>query len=343
MRKHISTVAVTTLLLLSAPARVSADELAPAAEKLVQQSIGLRRGGRDREALQQLEKAESLAPSSLRIVVHLANTHQALGNWLEAAEYLERALQSEKDEYVARHQKTLEKAFEVVSRRIGRVEIGGAPAGAEVRLSGRLIGTLPMAEPARATVGDYTLEVSHPGYYPASRPLSVRPQGLVRESVDLREVPAGTDPSAEGAAAGAESARPGRGDVGVEQAAASDSWLPWGLGVASGVAAATGLSAWVIREQHAERYNDDTRCYNVVGQTRDELCGSEREAAGTAQTVAVVSGVTAVLMAAGAVFVGVGGGSAPAAAAAGKPRPPLAFGNLACDVLVEGVRCSGSF
>src|SRR5688572_6506463 len=148
----------------AAPAEAAAS---PEVEALVQQGIELRRTGRDPEALAAFQAAVEREPS-FRNKLHLAAAHQALGHWQEADSLLREALRADDDPYVRRHRATLERAAEFVGRRMGNLDVQGGPEGAEVRVNGKLQGTLPLAAPLRVPVGSYTLEVRLDGYYSVS-------------------------------------------------------------------------------------------------------------------------------------------------------------------------------
>lgn len=256
----------------------------PDADHFVARGIALRAEGKDSEALQAFQQAEALDPSSVRVQIHLATVYQALGNWLLADEYLSRALARQNHPYINRHRQVLEDAKRVIDSNIGRLELDGDPPGAEIYLSGRALGTLPLAEPARSTVGSYVLEVRSPGYYPLRRPISIVGGGLVRESVHLQpESPDGPGRPVTSADAG--SARFG----GIEDAPPSRVWLTWTFAGAAIVAGTTAAGAVIFREVHAERWNDNTRCLEAA-RTRAEVCGDERDKVETAETVAWVSG-----------------------------------------------------
>jgi tetratricopeptide (TPR) repeat protein len=301
----------------------------PEVEKLVARGIELRNDGKDSEALKTFQKAAEIDPDSVRVQLHLATVYQALGNWLMADDYLTLALRRENHPYVSRHRKALEEAQRVINANIGRLEVEGEPAGAEVRLNGHLVGTLPLAEPVRVTVGQYMLEVRLDGHYTARRPIVIAGRALVRESVSL-EALASEDRTAEKPEGGV--LRPAaRG--GTEDTSASRPWLTWTLVGLGGAAAVTTVAAVVSRELHAGRWNDNARCLEV-DRTREEVCGSEREKAETAGTVAVVGAVATGLFAAGAlanVFV-----FAPSAA-------PGDVGVSGCALAIGGVSCFGSF
>ena len=143
------------LLAHVAQAQSSASEHSddPAAERLVSRGIELRAQGQDSRALEAFQQAEAIDPDSVRVQIHLATVHQALGNWLLADDYLSKALARRDHPYVIRHLQALEDAKRVIDANIGRLEVEGEPPGAEVRLNGRVMGTLPLAAPIRTRTG----------------------------------------------------------------------------------------------------------------------------------------------------------------------------------------------
>jgi tetratricopeptide repeat protein/PEGA domain-containing protein len=302
----------------------------PEADRFVTEGIALRAQGRDADALKAFEKAAELDPDSVRVQIHLATVYQALGDWLKADDYLSLALSRSNHPYVNRHRQVLEDAKKVIDANIGRLEVEGEPAGSEVRLNGRLVGTLPLASPVRATIGSYVLEVQYPGHYPVSRPIVITGGGLVRELIDLEPT------SATAAGRGAEGTFTGNsnGTGPGADLAAPRTWLTWTLAGAAGVAGAISIGAIISRESHADHWNDDARCLEA-GRTREEVCGDERQKAETAGTVAWVTGVTAGLFATGAVL-----------NALGVFEPEVGStqaGLQGCGVSLRGAGCFGTF
>jgi tetratricopeptide (TPR) repeat protein len=253
-------------------------------EPFVQRGIDLRKIGRDTEALAIFEDALLKAPSSVRLKVHLAATHQALGQWVEADRYLAEALRQSDDAYVRRHRPTIERAYEFVGQRLGSLDVVGEPEGAELVLSGRSIGQLPLAAPVRVPIGSYVLEVRKEGYYSVTRPVAIGGGTLLRESVML-----GPRAAAAPALAMASDPAPSRsdGDTG------SPRWLTWTLTGTGLAAAVVSVVAFQIREDHAERWNSDA-CL-LSGYTRGQVCPDELDAGRNAERwgigSAVLSGV----------------------------------------------------
>jgi hypothetical protein len=304
----------------------------PDADRFVARGIALRAEGKDSEALQAFQQAEALDPSSVRVQIHLATVYQALGNWLLADDYLSKALARQNHPYINRHRQVLEDAKRVIDSNIGRLEVEGDPPGAEIYLSGRALGTLPLAEPVRSTVGSYVLEVRSPGYYPLRRPISIVGGGLVRESVHLQPT-SPDEPAGPVAPAGAEAARFG----GVEEAPPSRVWLTWTFAGAAIVAGTTAAGAVIFREVHAERWNDDTRCLEAE-RSRAEVCGDERDKVETAETVAWVSGGLAGLFLVGAAVNAFAFQPDP-----GSGSPSAGLEVQGCSVGLAGASCFGRF
>ena len=307
------------LMFLSLPAEARPTDSAASEQSagLVDQSIRLRRQGNDADALTALRQAVELDPDSIRARVHLATCFQAVGDWLAADLQLSEALRHPDDPYVQRHREALESAHRVIGDRIGTLDIGGEPAGAEVLMNGQMVGLLPLPEPIRATVGEYTLQVRKHGHYPISRPVTIRSRTLTRESVQLTQVGAdGTamsDVSAEG------SSFLGSTLTGVEVKPMSplerDSgvpgWVTWSLVGLSGAAAVTSVTGLLIQDANASRWNDDSQCLNVAGMSRQELCPDERDTARSANSVALVSGAAALMFGAGALLIAIFGDEEP--------------------------------
>jgi PEGA domain-containing protein len=341
--RHWSSVATSSLLvcslLLSFGEHAHAQEQNPSAnaaqvEDLLERGIELRRNGKDGEALVLFRQAADLDPDSARAQAHLGVTNQALGRWLSAETYLKDALGHTGDPYIERHRAALERALEAVKDHIGTLAVDGGPAGADVSLNGRSIGRLPLAAQPVA-VGSYLLEVSLAGHYSVSRPVIIARRALTREGVEL--VPHGKGEQA--AAGGGVGVSAGLGGSGARPEQDTfvktfPSWVPWTLGGASAASAAVATIFWVKRNEHADRWNDDDRCLNIVGQSRETLCADERDKGEQAQTIAIVGASLSAAFAAGAIWTALSGESKPAPASAGLE---------ACTLSPVGLACSGRF
>jgi tetratricopeptide (TPR) repeat protein len=255
------------------------------ADDLVAQGIALRRSGQDAQALAVFQRAEVLEPGSARIQVHLAASHQALGEWEAADRYLTRALAQMNDPYVQRHQSMLASARRRIDAHIGSIEVSGGPPGTQVWLNGRLVGKLPMSETVRIEGGIYTLEARLPRHYPVTRSVAIAGGSLVRESIRLQPVS-----SAEGASSPAVSADEQPLEASADTSGSgTPEWLTWTLaGLTVGAAAGTAY-AWTVRESHADNWNNDNDCLRQ-GRTREDVCSDELDAGKSAETWMWVGG-----------------------------------------------------
>jgi len=291
-------------------------------EPFVQRGIDLRKLGRDTEALAIFEDALLKAPNSVRLKVHLASTHQALGQWVEAERYLSEVLRQPDDAYVRRHRETIEKAYEFVDHRLGSLDVVGEPDGAELVLSGRSIGRLPLAAPLRVPIGSYVLEVRKEGYYSVTRPVAIGGGTLLRESITLGPRPA----------PGPEYATPvdsTRGDEGN----GSPRWLTWTLTGTGLVSAAVSVIAFQVRENHAQRWNSDA-CLQP-GLTRGQVCPRELDDGRDAERWGIATGILSGVLLGGALTSYVL-----------ERRPPTEAPVVAiegCGVGVASAACFGSF
>jgi hypothetical protein len=259
------------------------------ADSLIERGIALRKSGADADALPLFQQAEQLDPESTRVKVHLAATYQALGQWEAADRYLTRALEHPGDPYVQKHQATLATARRTIDGHIGQLRILGGPKGTEVRLNGRSIGTLPLADTVRVEAGIYTLEARLPGHYPVTRSVALAGGVLVRETIEL-------EPQ------GAREERPAPMSATAPAPQVEEShtnWWAWtfgGLAVASGVLA---VGAWATREKHADTWNDDEECLRP-NRSRESVCGSELDKGQKAETWMWIGGGAAVAFSAAA-------------------------------------------
>jgi hypothetical protein len=326
------------LIALSLPSRAEAapptdpDEL----ESAILAGIELRKGGNDDAALDLFLKLDRDNPGSVRLMLQVTAAAQAAGRWLVAYEYLRKAAAFKGDPYYQRNRVAIRSVEEAVGQHVGQFRAVGEPSGAEVRLSGKRIGTLPLAEPVAVELGSYVLEVSKPGYYPLRRDVTFAPGAtLNQEVVELRPNAA---PSAQLATSAA--AEPPASDF---SASADRSWwrshsLTWVLGgVTLAAAATTGGALWV-RERSAERWNDDSKCLDTqqAGRTRAEVCGSERSTAKTAGNVALGAGVVTAVFATATLTQLLFSWGAPAHATQARHSP-------SCSAGLGSFACSGTF
>lgn len=150
----------------------AADDGQAQADKLIRHGVDLRRRHDDEAAAREFQKAYDLVRSP-RAAAQLGLAEQALGRWEEAERHVEEALAAGTDAWVAKNRATLEEALGTIQVHVGRVEVMGDPAGAEVSVNGRSVGALPLPDPVKVSAGQVDVEMHAPGYLSAQRTLTI--------------------------------------------------------------------------------------------------------------------------------------------------------------------------
>jgi PEGA domain-containing protein len=294
--------ALGCLLALSSPALAAEKS---EVEKEIDLGLDLREKGQDREALGHFQKAYELSHGA-RSLAQMALAEQALGIWVDAEAHLKQALETKHDKWIRANHAALEGALAVIQRRVGSLEILANVAGAEVRINGQMIGTLPFSAPVRVVAGNAVVDITAEGYRPYSLSVTIPANGLARETIALVPKPR-EEPKAEIAAPPSppsetrHEATPANAgerapDVSAKTEAPSDNedLAIWAYVAAGGAVAGVtlGVIELLARNSHINKYNDDLVCL-VNGKTRGENCGAEKSAgdrAGTISTIGFVAG-----------------------------------------------------
>jgi hypothetical protein len=274
------------------------DETADAAA-LIDEGLALRRSGDDAVAAERFRAAIERGGGP-RAIAQLGLAEQALGSWLEAEAHLVEALAAD-DPWIARRAATLRESLEAVRAHIGLVLIEGNVEGALIRVNGREIGALPLAEPVRVEEGTAIVDARAEGHFAIQRPVAIvagqtaRVQlALVARERESIEGPIEARPLESNEAARETLSRevpPPTPDT------TSENFLIAGiatLGV-SALSAIAMIIALAVREANVLVWNDDTIC---TPPDREPECESEgstlRSAEHWAIGLGVASGIGAV-------------------------------------------------
>lgn len=157
-------------------------------EAEIARGVAMRRDGRDQAALEVFQSVWTTTRAP-RALAQVALAEQALGRWVEAEEHLVEALGGSVDGWVRARLPVLQAALAEIRRHVGRLDVGGDPAGAEVLVEGRVVGTLPLPRALRVRTGSLTFTVRREGYVPVTRTVQVEASYPSRETVALQRVP----------------------------------------------------------------------------------------------------------------------------------------------------------
>lgn len=234
---------------VSAPGSAPGPAAAPApgvtevaeSDALILEGVKLREQGKDAEALAVFVRAQALAPTP-RALAQRALAEQALGDWVQADAHLREALAASDDPWIARNRQALDGALAVIGDHLGQLQVNGGVAGAELRLDGQLVGTLPLGGPLRVVVGRPMLEVTAAGYHPVRREIAIKAGSLSTETIEL--VPLPQYPTTAAPPGEPAHAAPATATVNSDQASTSK-LEPFVFWTAAGVTAVVGgLTLW---------------------------------------------------------------------------------------------------
>lgn len=270
-RRTVVAATVAAALFVSAGRATGAD-----ASELIKEGIALRRQGDDAGGLQKFQQAYE-AQQTPRTLAQIALAEQALGRWAAAHDHLAAALAASSDPWISRNQAALTRALTDIQPHVGRLEILGGPAGANVRVNGVSSGSLPLPGALTVATGSVLIEIAAPGFHPAQRSTLVRAGQITRESFDpltpvaqstADATPAtprsATEPSTVGPAASGVNGGPGEGQPDAarppqdanepSRLRLSAKWVAGGIGAAALVG---GTIAYVLHKSSASEFGRD--------------------------------------------------------------------------------------
>jgi hypothetical protein len=310
------------LLLACASAAYGEPESRTAAEvqseDWIARGIALRRTGDDAGALTLFERAYALDPSS-RAEAQIALAHQALGHWLEAESRLAAVLNYHDDPWVEEHRAVLLESLAAVEQQLGWLVIESEPTGAEIWLDGEPRGVTPLATPLHVTAGEHQVDLRR-ARVTIHRPIQVEAASRTYLSVAFAPMPQ----AASATAAPPPQAEPPRSHFDPRTAA----WIALGGSSALLIAGTVGQ---IVREHQASIYNDDSVCAPQGSESRYDRCGSHRDLANTAQTLAIAGFVGAGLAAVASVAMFASGSPKTDKEPRQAARCVLGIGALLCE------------
>lgn len=190
-------------------------------EALMSEGVSLRRSGDDRAALKRFQQAYGLNKTA-RALAQIGLAEQAIGSWGAADRHLREALEAKDDPWIVKNGRSIEQALVVISAHVGRLEVSGTPAGAEVRVDGEMVGQLPLPRPVTVTAGGVAVEIRAPGHVPIVRATDVGARALTRETFTLQSMFPTADARA-GGGAGARQDKDASGAADISGSASSPS------------------------------------------------------------------------------------------------------------------------
>jgi tetratricopeptide (TPR) repeat protein len=327
--------AASALIGLALPRLAAAQAPAQAVENpdaLIRQGLNRRHLGDNQGAYRLFMRAYS-AQRTPKAAAQLGSCEFEIGLWVEAESHITEALRAANDDWVNANREPLIQVLNNVRKLLGRLEVVGRPAGAEVEVAGRSVGRLPLDGPLRVAKGEIAMRVTAAGHRPFQRTVTVAANELAQVVVELDRI-------APGEAAVVQPLRPVvRNPYGVpaardpgqlldHPAAATADWRVPAAWASAGVAALLGTGAAIgayLAYSNTKQFNDYTNAPNTANKRCNQRaldegggrCPGWLSAAENARTLALASGVGAGAAALAAVIFFT---TAPRASGEGQPQ-----------------------
>jgi hypothetical protein len=245
------------LTALDGSARAADDE-----DALIRRGVELRKGGDDRAALPEFERAYRIARSP-RAAAQLGFAEQALAMWPQAETHVSESLRAKDDPWINKNRAVVEESLRTIRAHVGRIEIAGGQPGAAVAVNGQRVGTMPLAVPVAVSAGPVDIEVKAAGYQPAIKTVTVAAGEYARVSFALV-----ADQPLAGVPPGAPAVLPVAPLVSAAPVAATDAGAgadagrgrrvaALGIGAAGVVAIGAGIVCTLVGRNKFDAINDD--------------------------------------------------------------------------------------
>lgn len=139
-------------------------------------------------ALDIYREAYALFPTA-RGTAQLGLCEETLGDLGPAEIHLDEALKQRKDPWIKQKQKDLRAALKRIQKQAGTLNVSGTPAGTEILVNERAVGTLPLAGPLRVTTGVVKVRARKKGYAEVEQMVDVTARSSRQVLITLSEAP----------------------------------------------------------------------------------------------------------------------------------------------------------
>jgi len=151
------------------------------ADDLIARGLELRRQSKPEQALEMFQRANALAPSP-RTLGQMGLVEASLEHWLDAEAHLTGSLATPDDPWVRKNRTFLDQALTVSRGHVGELVITG-PAGTDVAVDGRHVGTLPAVQPVKLVQGTAVVTANGAGFSDFSKTVAI--QGGAKTSLAI--------------------------------------------------------------------------------------------------------------------------------------------------------------
>jgi hypothetical protein len=141
------------------------------ADALIAKGLDLRRQEKPTDALDLFQRAHAIAPSP-RTLGQMGLVEASLQRWADAEAHVTAAIATPNDPWVRKNRSFLDQALATARSHIGELEIIG-PAGTEISIDGKPVGSLPAIPVIRRSEGQVTVAASGAGFKDFTKTASI--------------------------------------------------------------------------------------------------------------------------------------------------------------------------
>jgi hypothetical protein len=158
----------------------------PGPDELITRGLELRRQSKPEQALEMFQRAHALAPSP-RTLGQMGLVEASLEHWLDAETHLTGSLATPDDPWVGKNRTFLDQALKISRDHVGVLVITG-PAGTDVAVDGKHVGTLPAVQPMKLAQGNAVVTANGAGFKDFSKTVAI--EGGAKTSLAIALDPA---------------------------------------------------------------------------------------------------------------------------------------------------------
>ena len=187
MIRQLGMIIMLAVVVVRVPVAHAQIDSKAAAREHFEKGVAAFNEGRFAEAALEFESAYKLSPAPV-VLYNIGQVDVALGRSVEAVDAFERYLADGATTISAERRAEVQAEIEKQRAQSGTIAVQTDPAGASIRIDGRLIGTTPLPSPVRVAAGKHTVEARLAEYSPQDRDVDVTGKKPVRIEIKLNPV-----------------------------------------------------------------------------------------------------------------------------------------------------------
>ncbi|MBI5538235.1 MAG: PEGA domain-containing protein [Deltaproteobacteria bacterium] len=184
MRRHLVVASVLLTAALISGIAQGDDAQKARAREYFKHAVTLFDERRFADSLVEFEKSYALVPV-FSTLYNIGQVHVALGHPVEAVDAFEKHLAQGGTAIPADQRARVEAELAAQRNRIGEIQMSVLPAGAELRIDGKVVGKAPLSTPVKVAAGHHRVEAMLEGYRSVDKEVDLQGKGRLEISFQL--------------------------------------------------------------------------------------------------------------------------------------------------------------